>query len=558
MAHTLQVATDYCFDVAASIYSSPHPLLSIPPDLNILSFIFSITSAPTFNHRIAIADSSTAQSLTFLQLRRHIQYVARAFSFLGIRQQDVILMVLPNSTHFPVIFFAIISLGAIATCANPVSTPTEIIKQATDSNAKLLITLPTLAARLQSHVHMPMLVVDETTSSKALPASASKSESLQLSQILKQSSRHLTPSIRIQQTNPAVLLYTSGTTGASKGALISHKNLISAALQVRLAAGECYEGAGGQCFLCCVPMFHCFGMSVIMVAQLHMGNTIITMPKYSIDDMLDAIEAYQVTHLPVVPPIMVALAKHESATRSRLSSLIEVVCGAGRVSDKAMDEVLQRLQSNAYVRLDYGMTEASGRIAITACKRLTEAKVGFVGSLTSGMEALVVDPSSKKRLPPNEQGELWVRGSNVIQGYFRNEEATAATISQDGWLYTGDLVYFDNDGGLHIVGRLKDLIKCKGFQVAPTELETILLTHPAITDAAVVGFPDEYAGEIPVAFIVQAQGSLLKESDVISFVEAKVAPYKRIRQVRFVKTLPKTASGKVMRHKLMHQATSKL
>ncbi|MCO5563703.1 hypothetical protein L7F22_017350 [Adiantum nelumboides] len=412
---------------------------------------------------------------------------------------------------------------------------------------------------------MPMLIVDTSSSllsnrhASASSTNTSNADSdLYLSQVLSKSLQHTTPSICIQQTDPAALLYTSGTTGASKGAVISHKNFISAVLQVRLAADERHEAAGCQAFLCCVPMFHVFGMSVIMMAQLYMGNTIITMSKYSIDDMLDAIEEYQVTHLPVPPPIMVALAKYEPAMRLRLSSLVEVVCGGGHVNDKITGEVLRRLQPSAFVRWGYGMTEASGRVAITACKRFSTTKAGWVGPLLSGMEAVVIDPGSKERLPPNKRGELWVRGPNVIQGYFHNEEATAATISQDGWLHTGDLVYFNDDGELHIVGRLKDLIKYKGFQVSPSELETILLTHSEITDAAVVGFPDEYAGEIPVAFIVQAQGSSLKEVDVITFVGDQVAPYKRVRKVRFVMKLPKTASGKVIRHELMHQAAAKL
>ncbi|MCO5563702.1 hypothetical protein L7F22_017349 [Adiantum nelumboides] len=294
-----------------------------------------------------------------------------------------------------------------------------------------------------------------------------------------------------------------------------------------------------------------------VVFQLYMGNTIITMAKYSIDDMLDAIEEYQATHLPIVPPIKVALAKHEPATRLRLSSLVEVLCG-GHVNDKTTEEVLRHLQPSAFVRWGYGMTEASDRVAITACKRFSKTKAGCVGPLVSGMEAVVIDPMSKERLPPNKRGELWVRGPNVIQDYFHNEEATAATISQDGWLHTRDLVYFNDDGELDIVGRLKDLIKYKGFQVSPSELETILLTHSEITDAAVVGFPDEYAGEIPVAFIVQAQGSSLTEVDAITFVGDQIAPYKRVRKVRFVMKLPKMASGKVIRHELMHQAAAKL
>eukprot|EP00250_Pteridium_aquilinum_P026604 c33283_g1_i1 orf=642-2297(-) len=543
-----------CFDTVSCIFTSPRRPLSVPPDLQLLPFIFSNTLKTAFHHRIALADTCTAQSLTFLQLRRHIRSVAGALSFLGIKQHDVVLIVSPNSIQFPVVFLAIISLGAIATLANPLNTPNDIFKQATHSHAKLIITVPKVSRTLH-HSTLPILLIDSAPS-PASPIAYPQSLKL-LSEVLKQSAQHTPPSIHIQQTDPAALLYTSGTTGASKAAIISHKNFIAAALQVKLADDTCNVGTGNRTFLCCVPMFHAFGLSVISMAQLHMGNTIITMPKYNIHDMLDAIYTYRVTHLPVVPPIMVALAKHDALRNYDLSSVIEVVCGAGRVNDETMAEVSRRIPS-AVIRLDYGMTETSGRIAVTTCDEPTERNASSVGPLVSGMEAIVVDPSSNKRLSLNEQGELWVRGPNIIQGYLYSQEATAATIDKDGWLHTGDLVYIDNEGDLHVVGRLKELIKYKGLQVAPMELEMLLMTHPQIIDAAVVPFPHECAGEIPLACVIRAPGSSLEELDVIQFVEAQVAPYKKIRMVKFVEELPKTASGKVTRHKLMQQAMSKL
>jgi 4-coumarate--CoA ligase len=183
---------------------------------------------------------------------------------------------------------------------------------------------------------------------------------------------------------------------------------------------------------------------------------------------------------------------------------------------------------------------------------------GSCGSLAPDMEAKVVDVATGKSLPPNEVGELWVRGPNIMQGYLEKPEETAATLDKEGWLHTGDVVYFDNEGSLYIVDRIKELIKCKGFQVAPAELEGLLLTHPEIMDAAVVPLPDDEAGEVPTAYVVRAAGSNLSSSEVIAFIHKQVVFYKRLRQVTFIPAIPKSASGKILRRELKAQRTAKL
>eukprot|EP00250_Pteridium_aquilinum_P019788 c24572_g1_i1 orf=89-1744(+) len=544
-----------CFDPSSFIFTSPRAPTHIPPDLDMVSFLFSLTSSRRYQHRLAIADASTGQGLTFLQLRHHIHSAARALSFLGIRQHDVVLILSPNSVHFPVLFFAIISLGAVATTVNPACVPSEIRKQIKDSKSKLILTVPELADKFIDSA-LPVVLIDgcEPNPNPNLSRNASKKL---LSEVIKQATQHAqhrVPHVKINQTDIAALLYSSGTTGVSKGVVLSHRNFIAASLQVNF--DSVLHEETDLTFLCIIPMFHVYGLSVIVFGQLQMGNTLITMPKFDFMLMLHAIQTYHITNLPIVPPIMIALAKQEAVKRFDLSSVIEMTSGAAPVGKETLEEVYQRLKVPD-IRQGYGMTETTGIISVGTLKA-AKRNCATVGPLVSGMEAVVVDTSSGKRLPPNKQGELWVRGPNIMQGYLNNPEATVSTLDRDGWLHTGDLGHFDDEGNIYIMDRLKELIKYKGLQVAPAELEALLLTHSEIVDAAVVPCPDDDAGEVPLACVVRSPGSSLGEQDVIQFVAAQVAPYKKIRKVKFIEAIPKSTSGKILRRELTQSSLSKL
>eukprot|EP00250_Pteridium_aquilinum_P019789 c24572_g1_i2 orf=75-1721(+) len=541
-----------CFDPSSFIFTSPRAPIHIPPHLDMVSCLFSLTSSRRYHHRLAIADASTGQALTFLQLRQHIYSAARALSFLGIRQHDVVLILSPNSVHFPVLFFAIISLGAIATTVNPVCVPSEIHKQMKDSKSKLILTVPELAEKFVDSA-LPVVLIDGCEPNPSPNLKHNPSKKL-LSEVVKQAAQHRVPHVKINQTDPAALLYSSGTTGVSKGVVLSHRNFIAAALQVNLDQ-DLYEETD-LTYLCIIPMFHVYGLSVIVFGQLQKGNTLITMPKFDFMLMLRAIQTYRITNLLVVPPIIIAMAKQEAVKQFDLSSVIEVTSGAAPVGKESLEEVYQRLKVPD-IRQGYGMTETAAVVSVGTLKT-AKRNYATVGPLVSGMEAVVVDTSSGKRLPPNKQGELWVRGPNIMQGYLNNPEATASTLDGDGWLHTGDLGHFDDEGNLYITDRLKELIKYKGLQVAPAELEALLLTHSEIVDAAVVPCPDDDAGEVPLACVVRSPGSSLGEQDVIQFVAAQVAPYKKIRKVKFIEAIPKSTSGKILRRELTQSSLSKL
>ena len=329
------------FDPKTFIFRSPRGELTIPPDLTIPSFLFQTTSARAYHHRVAIADASSRLSLTFSQLRLRIGSAARALSYAGVSQGDVVLLLSPNSIHFPVLFFAIVSLGAVATTANPVYTPREIERQARDSRAKLIVAHPDLLPKLSSGLNLPILVIDSDSSPGKSSPSHGPAVSY-LSDAERLSAGHLPPPARIRQADTAVLLYSSGTTGPSKAVPLSHLNLIASAIQTNSDAARFSEM--DLSFFVPIPFFHVYGLSVILFAQLQRGNTIVTTPRFDLVDMLKAIEEYHVTSLPLVPPIMLALAKHDVALKYDLSSVIEITSGAAPLGKETVEEVSKRFK----------------------------------------------------------------------------------------------------------------------------------------------------------------------------------------------------------------------
>jgi acyl-CoA synthetase (AMP-forming)/AMP-acid ligase II len=281
-----------------------------------------------------------------------------------------------------------------------------------------------------------------------------------------------------------------------------------------------------------------------MNTGLRAGATIITMPRFDLEAFLQLHVDHRITRSFVVPPIVVALAKHPMVDSFDLSALEQVFSGAAPLSADLAIEAGKRL--GCEVVQGYGMTELSPVSQLTPPGQF---KPGSVGVTTPNTELRIVGPSGED-LGFDTDGEIWIRGPQVMQGYLNSPAATADTLDADGWLHTGDIGHIDPDDHVFVVDRLKELIKYKGFQVPPAELEALLLTHPAIADAAVIGRPDQEAGEIPVAFVVLQAGQVVTASEVKAFVADRVAHYKRLGHVNFVDAIPKSASGKILRRLL--------
>ena len=337
----------------------------------------------------------------------------------------------------------------------------------------------------------------------------------------------------------AMLPCSSGTSGLPKAVELTHGALATAALQVRAATGMRQDDT----LLAVAPLFHILGAGFFVGASLTLGASIVVMPRYNLETFLDAIEKHGVTFLVVTLPIMRALANDPAVDKYILERVRLIVCSGAATSAEVEKKVARRLST--VVAQAFGMTEMSGPIAFNPPEA---PRPGTCGILVPCTEARIVGPNTDADKGTGEIGEIWVRGPQMMRGYFANPEATRAAFSPDGWLRTGHLGFFDADGFLHLVDRLKELIKVNAYQVAPTELEALIVSHPAVVDAAVVGRPDERTGEILVAFVVPR--SKIKANELITWVAARVAPYKNIHAVEFVDQIPRSPAGKILRRLL--------
>jgi len=352
--------------------------------------------------------------------------------------------------------------------------------------------------------------------------------------------REVSNHLRIAQTlvdpgDIALLLSSSGTTGLPKVVQLSHRAVVANLCQTEAA----YPYAEGERVLGLAPFFHSMGLIVVLLHALASGATVVVMPRFDPEAMLTAIEKHRVSQVLIPPPVLQLLARHPLVDRFDLSSLDVVGCGGAPPGAELTRAAAERL--GCIVAEGYGITEFGPMVAVSPMQP-ERVRHGSVGHLMPGTEGKLVD------------GEVWVRGPQMMSGYLGNPEATAATIDADGWLHTGDTGRFDDDGYLYLGDRIKELIKVKGFQVAPAELEAVLRSHPAVADAAVVRVPDPETGERPKAFVV-ADGELDRD-ELRSFVAEQVADYKRIEEIEEIDALPRSPTGKLLRRMLVAEAVA--
>ena len=341
----------------------------------------------------------------------------------------------------------------------------------------------------------------------------------------------------------ACLPYSSGTTGLPKGVMLSHANLVANVLQFNSATPWWTES---DTFLAVLPFYHVYGLNVILNCSLARGATVVTMPRFDLEQFLGIVQTYKITAAYLVPPIVLLLARHAVVDAYDLSALRYLTVGAAPVSADVLRTTATRI--GCMLIQGYGMTELCGVSHVTTDDP-DEMVTGTVGWLLPNTACKVVDVTSGSELGPGQSGEICIRGPQIMRGYLNRPEATRAMISADGWLRTGDIGYLDAQGRCYVVDRIKELIKYNAYQVAPAELEAVLISHPAVAEAAVIGVPNATTGEIPKAFVV-CRAEVSAEA-LMAYIAERVAPYKKVRAVAFVDEIPKSASGKLLRRVLI-------
>jgi acyl-CoA synthetase (AMP-forming)/AMP-acid ligase II len=511
------------------IFRSPYPNVHIP-DAPLGDVV--LGAALSRANQPALADGLTGRVVTFGELVAQVRAVASGLAALGIRKGDVVALWSPNSPEFAIAFHAAVRIGAVVTTANPVATSHELAKQLLDCGAGLLVTTAALLDRARDAVDKTGRPVTIITTDQAPGVPSLTSIALDADP----------PAVAIVPAEDVVALpYSSGTTGLPKGVMLTHRNLVANLMQI-----DAIEHHDVRALVGVLPFFHIYGLVVIMNFALMRGATVVTMPRFELEPFLKVLQEWPIALAHIVPPVAVALAKHPAVDSYRFPHLKWLFSGAAPLGPELTGLVRQRL--GVTIRQGYGMTETSPAAYYTAPDAHRD---GTIGPLVPCTEGRIVDPATGADLGPGEAGEVWVRGPQVMKGYWNNPGATAETVDADGWLRTGDIGIVDGDGYLTIVDRLKELIKVKGYQVAPAELEALLLDHPQIADAAVIPVPDVESGEAPKAFVV-ARGPLSAE-EVRAFVHERVSHYKRLREVVFVDAIPKSPSGKILRRVLIEQ-----
>lgn len=510
------------------VHRSPLPDVVIP-DVPITDFV--LKEAARVPDRPAIIDGPTGRTYTYGQLSGAIRALAGGLQARGLGPGDTIALMSPNIPEFAIVFHCAAVAGVAVSTINPTYTAEEVAFQLRDSQSVLVITIAMFAETAREAAREAG--IDDVVIIGEPPEGFSSFMELMgapIGQVDVDPGDHV-----------VVLPYSSGTTGFPKGVMLTHRNLVANLVQVE----DALEVEDGEVVLAVLPFFHIYGMQVLMNFFLSRGATIVTVPRFDLEQCLSIIQEHRITRLFAVPPIVLALAKHPLVEQYDLSSLRQVFSGAAPLGAELAQEAAARIDCE--VVQGYGMTELS---PVTHVTRMGGFKPGTCGVTVPNTECRIVSVEEELDQDVDGVGELWVRGPQVMKGYLNNPEATALTIDPDGWLRTGDVGFIDADGHLTIVDRVKELIKFKGFQVAPAELEALLLTHPAIADAAVIGVPDEEAGERPRAFIVVTPGQELAPADVTAFTAEHLSTYKVVHDVVFTDAIPKSASGKILRRML--------
>jgi len=495
---------------------------------------FVLGAAYQYGGKRALVDAATGHELSYAELADTVREVGAGLSARGIRPGDVLALCTPNCLEFAVAWFAATSVGAIVTTVNPLCTEEEISRQLRQTGARWLVaTVGLVEQKLKA-------VVSGTAIEETFVIGEDVVGTIPFGSLRATADA---PAAHVSASDVALLPTSSGTTGLPKSVELSHRNLVASLCQTSLV----HQVTEDDVVIAALPLFHIYGLQMTLNLPLATGAAVVILPRFELAAFLRAIQDYGVTRAEVVPPMVLGLVTADVVESYDLSTLRLITSAAAPLSADLARACARRL--GCRVKQAYGMTEMSGGTHIAPDDGPDRPE--SIGPALPGVECRIVEPGIGADLGPGEPGELLVRTAGVMRGYLGNPQATAAAIDADGWLHTGDIVTVDKDGWFYVTDRVKELIKYKAYQVAPAELEALLLTHPAVGDAAVVRKRDALAGEVPKAFVVLR--TPVTADELMTWVGERVAGYKRIRQIEFTDHIPRSPAGKILRRLLVGQ-----
>ncbi len=505
---------------------------------------FLTRSAARLPDKVAVIDGD--HSMTFHQLAEASDRFAAALQSLKVRKGDRVAIFSFNCLEYVIAFYGISKAGAIVTTLNPSYREREVAHQLGDSRATVLITQTPLYDTARAGLGKNSGVKHVVAIGEAPQTGV-----VTFQELLDRTSPQVAEVTIDPQQDLVVLPYSSGTTGLPKGAMLTHFNLVSNVYQFLNRGGEATPRED-DVFLTFLPLYHIYGMNMLMNGPIAAGATQVLMPRFDMEECLRLVQRHRASLLYIVPPVVLGFIQHPAVEKANLSSVRFALCGAAPLSAEMQVAFEQR--TGVPCIKGYGLTETSPLTNFDFVEPHLR-RPGSIGPAASDTEEMIVDlETGQRQLPPGEVGELLIRGPQVMLGYWNDPQATAQAL-RDGWLYTGDVAHMDAGGWVYIVDRKKEMIKFKGFPIAPAELEAVLLEHSAVADAAVIGKPDVEAGEVPKAFVV-LKGEASAE-DLIAHAASQLANYKRLAEVEFVDYIPRSPSGKILRRLLIEQERAK-
>ncbi len=515
------------------IFRSTDPAISVPT-LSLCDFV--MDQFDTYGDKPAVIEGPTGRTLTYAQLTVGVRCMAAGLARRGMSKGDIFAILLPNLPEYAIVFLGVVAAGGVATTMNPLMTAEEIRYQLRDTSAQWLLTFAPLALRARE--------ASQGTAVREIFSLGDAPGTTPFTALLLEDGP--LPRFAIDPAGDLVALpYSSGTSGLPKGVMLTHRNVVAQLCQANTVLVGDREGPVAAV----APFFHILGLVLILLFWLKQGGTIVALPRFDLEHFLDCVQKYRIKYASLVPPIILALAKHPLVDRYDMSSLEWVACGAAPLGREVEQACADRL--GCLVGQGWGMTEISGGGCTARLVDPPQIRRGSCGRLWPGVEARIVDLATGADLDAHQTGELLVRGPNVMKGYLNRPDANAATLFADGWMRTGDVAYFDAEGYLYIIDRTKELIKYNAYQIAPAELEAVLISHPAVAEAAVIPSPDVEHGEVPKAFVVLKTAATPEE--LMEFVAGRVASYKKVRKLVIVDAIPKSPAGKLLRRVLVEQ-----